>query len=172
MIKIALIGIVGILLALQIKAVKPEYAVYLCMGVSLLIFMGVTEQLQIIVDAIQAIETYLPLDQRYIKILLKIVGITYIAEFSSDLCKDAGYQTIAGQIQIFGKLSVLAVSMPVLLALLDVVQNFLGGVSRWGKLIMGKFSRCWMTCWGRMWISEYGRAGSIRKQSHFFSESA
>lgn len=56
MIKIALIGIVGILLALQIKAVKPEYAVYLCMGVSLLIFMGVTEQLQIIVDAIQAIE--------------------------------------------------------------------------------------------------------------------
>ena len=127
MIKIALIGIVGILLALQIKAVKPEYAVYLCMGVSsLLIFMGVTEQLQIIVDAIQAIETYLPLDQRYIKILLKIVGITYIAEFSSDLCKDAGYQTIAGQIQIFGKLSVLAVSMPVLLALLDVIQNFLG----------------------------------------------
>ena len=101
MIKIALIGIVGILLALQIKAVKPEYAVYLCMGVSLLIFMGVTEQLQIIVDAIQAIETYLPLDQRYIKILLKIVGI-------------------------FGKLSVLAVSMPVLLALLDVIQNFLG----------------------------------------------
>ena len=55
MIKIALIGIVGILLALQIKAVKPEYAVYLCMGVSLLIFMGVTEQLQIIVDAIQAV---------------------------------------------------------------------------------------------------------------------
>lgn len=87
MIKIALIGIVGILLALQIKAVKPEYAVYLCMGVSLLIFMGVTEQLQIIVDAIQAIETYLPLDQRYIKILLKIVGITYIAEFSSDLVR-------------------------------------------------------------------------------------
>ncbi len=126
MIKIALIGIVGILLALQIKSVKPEYAVYLCMGVSLLIFMGVIEQLQIIVDAIQAMEAYLPLDQRYIKILLKIVGITYIAEFSSDLCKDAGYQTIAGQIQIFGKLSVLAVSMPVLLALLDVIQNFLG----------------------------------------------
>ena len=41
MVKIALIGIVGILLALQIKAVKPEYAVYLCMGVSLLIFMVV-----------------------------------------------------------------------------------------------------------------------------------
>ena len=125
MIKIALIGIVGILLALQIKAVKPEYAVYLCMGVSLLIFMGVTEQLQIIVDAIHAMETYLPLDQRYLKILLKIVGITYIAEFSSGICKDAGYGSLGSQIEIFGKLSVLAVSMPILLALLDTVQQFL-----------------------------------------------
>ena len=125
MIKIALIGIVGILLALQIKAVKPEYAVYLCMGVSLLIFMGVTEQLQIIVDAIQAIETYLPLDQRYIKILLKIVGITYIAEFASGICKDAGYQTIAGQIETFAKLTILALGMPVLTALLETVREFL-----------------------------------------------
>ena len=151
MIKIALIGIVGILLALQIKAVKPEYAVYLCMGVSLLIFMGVTEQLQIIVDAIQAIETYLPLDQRYIKILLKIVGITYIAEFSSDLCKDAGYQTIAGQIQIFENCPYWQ-SVCRCFWLFRCDSELSGSVSRWGKLIMGKFSRCWMTCWGRMWI--------------------
>lgn len=127
MIKIALIGIVGILLALQIKAVKPEYAVYLCMGVSLLIFMGVTEQLQIIVDAIQAIETYLPLDQRYIKILLKIVGITYIAEFSSDLCKDAGATVLASQMELFGKLSILVLCMPVMTTLLKTIDYFLGG---------------------------------------------
>ena len=123
MIKIALIGIVGILLALQIKAVKPEYAVYLCMGVSLLIFMGVTEQLQIIVDAIQAIETYLPLDQRYIKILLKIVGITYIAEFGSGLCRDAGYGAVGGQIEFYGKLMLLAVSMPIIENLVEVITG-------------------------------------------------
>ena len=58
--------------------------------------------------------------------LLKALGIVLIGRITADLCKDAGYQTIAGQIQIFGKLSVLAVSMPVLLALLDVIQNFLG----------------------------------------------
>ena len=52
---------------------------------------------------------------------------TYIAEFASDLCRDAGYQGVAGQIQIFGKISVLAVSVPVLTALLDVIQTFLGG---------------------------------------------
>ena len=78
-------------------------------------------------DGLAAIQDCLPLKAGYIQTLMKIIGITYIAEFASDLCKDAGYQTIAGQIQIFGKLSVLAVSIPVLTALLDTIQTFLGG---------------------------------------------
>ncbi len=127
MVRIAMIGIAGILMALQLKALKPEYGVYLCLGVSLLIFLSVTEQLQVIMDGLRAIQNCLPVNVGYIQTLMKIVGITYIAEFASDLCKDAGYQTIAGQIQIFGKLSVLAVSVPILTALLNTIQTFLGG---------------------------------------------
>lgn len=56
---------------------------------------------------------------------MKIIGITYIAEFASDICKDAGHAAIANQIQIFGKLSVLAVSMPIVLALLETINGFL-----------------------------------------------
>lgn len=57
--------------------------------------------------------------------LLKITGITYIAEFASGLCKDAGYGAIGGQIEIFGKLSILAVSMPIVLALLETLKRLL-----------------------------------------------
>lgn len=66
-----------------------------------------------------------PLQAGYFKILLKIIGITYVAEFASDLCKDAGYATIAGQIQMFGKLTVLAAGIPVLTALLETIRGFL-----------------------------------------------
>ena len=114
-------------MALQLKALKPDYSVYLCLGVSLLIFSFVAEKLSVIMDGLWAVQECLPLKEGYIQILMKIIGITYIAEFASDLCKDAGYQTVAGQIQIFGKLSVLAVSIPVLTALLDTIQTFLGG---------------------------------------------
>lgn len=127
MVRIAFLGIAGILMALQLKALKPDYSVYLCLGVSLLIFSFVAEKLSAIVDGIRILQTYLPLKAGYIQILMKIMGITYIAELASDLCKDAGYQTVAGQIQIFGKLSILAVSIPVLTALLDTIQTFLGG---------------------------------------------
>ncbi len=127
MVRIAVIGMIGVLMAIPLKALKPEYAVYICLGVSLLIFLSVTEQLQTILTGLQAIQDCLPLNVGYIQTLMKIVGITYIAEFASDLCKDAGYQTVAGQIQIFGKLSVLAVSVPILTALLDVIQSMFGG---------------------------------------------
>ena len=127
MVRVAFLGITGILMALQLKALKPDYSVYLCLGISLLIFSFVAEKLSVIMDGLQAVQDCLPLNAGYLQILMKIVGITYIAEFASDLCKDAGYQTIAGQIQIFGKLSVLAVSIPVLTALLDTIQTFLGG---------------------------------------------
>lgn len=127
MVRVAFLGITGILMALQLKALKPDYSVYLCLGVSLLIFSFVAEKLSVIMDGLWAVQECLPLKEGYIQILMKIIGITYIAEFASDLCKDAGYQTVAGQIQIFGKLSVLAVSIPVLTALLDTIQTFLGG---------------------------------------------
>ena len=127
MVRVAMLGIVGVLMALQLKSLKSEYAVYLCLGISLLICASVADRLQVIIDGLLEIQNCLPLEVGYIQTLMKIIGITYIAEFASDLCKDAGYQTVAGQIQIFGKLSVLTVSIPILTALLHTIQAFLGG---------------------------------------------
>ena len=61
----------------------------------------------------------------YLSALLKMAGITYIAEFASGICKDAGFGSLGIQIEIFAKLSILAVSMPILLALLETVKQFL-----------------------------------------------
>ena len=95
MIRVALIGIVGVLMALQLKALKPDYSVWLCLGVSLLIFSFVAEKLSVILEGLEAVQNCLPLKAGYIQTLMKIIGITYIAEFAADLCKDAGYQTVA-----------------------------------------------------------------------------
>ena len=57
---------------------------------------------------------------------MKMIGITYLAEFSSGICKDAGYQTIAAQVEMFGKLTILVLSLPILLTLLKTIQEFLG----------------------------------------------
>lgn len=127
MIQAAMIGIVGVFLALQVKHSKPEFAVYLSIATSLFLLFLAAGKLEIVVESVKRIQDSISIQTAYIQALLKIIGITYIAEFASDICKDAGYSTIAGQIGIFSKLSILAVSMPIVTALLDTIQEFLGG---------------------------------------------
>ncbi len=125
MIKIAMIGLAAVLLAMQVKVGRPEYEIFITMAACLCIFFFLVTRLTVVMEAISQIQSYIRLDSKYVAILLKMIGITYVAEFSANLCKDAGYQAVAGQIEMFGKLSILVISMPVLLALLDTISQFL-----------------------------------------------
>ena len=125
MIKIAMIGLAAVLLAMQVKVGRPEYEIFITMAACLCIFFFLRTKLQVILNAINQIQGYIHLNSDYVGILLKMIGITYVAEFSSNLCKDAGYHAVAGQVEMFGKLSILVISMPVLLALLDTISQFL-----------------------------------------------
>ena len=124
-IQIALFGVVGTLLALQFKSGKSEYGIYVSLAVSLFLFLCMLSRLEIFVQTVKKIADYIKLDAGQMSILLKMAGVTYVAEFASGICKDAGYQTIAVQIEIFTKLTILAIGMPVLLALLELIGDFL-----------------------------------------------
>ncbi len=124
-IQVGVLGVAGVLLAVQFKGGKSEYGIYISIALSLLIFFAILSQLKEMLAMIKTIGSYIKLDTAYIGILFKILGITYVAEFSSSICRDAGYQTIAQQIEIFGKLAILVLSTPVLLALLDAIKEFL-----------------------------------------------
>lgn len=124
-IQIAILGVVGTLLALQFKSGKSEYGIYVSLAVSLFLFLCMLSRLEIFVQTVKKIADYIKLDAGQMSILLKMAGVTYVAEFASGICKDAGYQNIAVQIEIFTKLTILAIGMPVLLALLELIGDFL-----------------------------------------------
>lgn len=125
MMQLGLLGVIGALLAIQFKSGKTEYGIYMSVAVSIILFGCIVDRLELFVKTIKQINEYISIDTSYIATMLKMIGITYIAEFSSSICKDAGYQTIAVQIEIFSKLTILAMGMPVLLALLETIQEFL-----------------------------------------------
>jgi len=124
-IQMAGVGVIGSLLALQFKNGKSEYGIYTVIAVSLVLFYGMKDRLIVIEDAVQTINNFVTINSSYHQILLKLIGITYIAEFATGICKDAGYSTIGSQIEIFSKLTILALSMPILEALLVTIKEFL-----------------------------------------------
>lgn len=121
MIKIALIGIAAVFTAMLFRNGKTEYGLFISIVAGILIFTFGVGKLSSILAVFNRIQEEIGVNKEYIQILLKIIGITYVSEFSANLCRDAGYGAIAGQIEFVGKLSILAVSLPILMALLDTV---------------------------------------------------
>ena len=123
--KIACLGICGVLLSMVLKQHKSPLAELISLAVCLLIIFYSLLKLSSVFELINEIGRYVMAQEHYFRILLKIIGITYVADFSANICRDAGYGAIAGQIEIFGKISVLAVSTPIIMALLETVCTFL-----------------------------------------------
>ncbi|HAU86051.1 MAG TPA: stage III sporulation protein AD [Lachnospiraceae bacterium] len=125
MIKVALLGLIAAMVAIQFKGRRPEYSLYISVSSCLIIFaLGVTK-IKSIMAILEKIESYISISPAYIAILLKMIGITYIAEFATSLCKDAGHDALSNQISIVGKLTILSMSMPIIVSLLDTISEFL-----------------------------------------------
>ena len=111
----ALLGLTAILFAAQLKPLKPEYAVYLVLAASIGIgFLGLAK-----------LGNGIRIRHVYLTTLLRMAGIAYIAEFTSGICKDAGYSAVGTQVEMVGKLAILAVSAPVVLSLVESLKVFM-----------------------------------------------
>ena len=122
-IKVGMLGIIGALLAIQFKVQKSEYSMYIGFGISILIFGYCVQQVETVMTQFGKIQNFLGNSQSYLSILLKVIGITYICEFSAGMCKDAGFGTVAEQIEILGKLSVMFAGLPILFAVMEQIQS-------------------------------------------------
>ena len=122
--KIGILGIAGVMVALQFKTVKPEISLYMGLAVSILIFSFSLDGLFQILRRMEALTGYITAGDSYFRLLFKAVGITYICEFSAGICKDAGFQTIAGQIEVFGKVCILLFGLPIVISLMQTIGSF------------------------------------------------
>lgn len=126
MIKVGMLGIVGILVAIQFRSQKPEYSTYIGLAIGILIFCSTIKEFKAVLEQFERIQGYLGTGKSYLSTLMKVIGITYICEFSSSICKDAGYGTVAEQIELLGKLAVMVAGLPILFAVIEQMQAFLG----------------------------------------------
>lgn len=124
-IKIGVLGISGVILGLFLGNLKSPFAGIVSLSTCLLITFYSITKLSGIFELLNTLGGCLSWQKDYLRILLKIIGITYVADFAGNICRDAGYSAIAGQIEIFGKISILAISSPIILALLEMIYGFL-----------------------------------------------
>lgn len=125
MIRIAVLGIVIVILAVFLKGIKNEYGIYIAITGCVILLGYALGYMSGIIELVNSFNEYISIDSTYIVILLKMIGIAFIAEVSSAICRDSGYGSVSGIVEMIGKLSILITSAPILKALLDTVFSIM-----------------------------------------------
>lgn len=124
-VKISLLGVLSVILAVQFKSTRPEYGTYIGIATGIVIFVFGIKQVGVITEQFSMVKKYLNGTEGYLVVLLKVIGITYVCEFAAGICKDGGFTSVADQIEILGKLSVMFAGLPILFAVIEQIQNFM-----------------------------------------------
>lgn len=115
------LGIVATILIIVLKAQKPEIAVQVSIITGVVVFLLIASKLSAVVDLINDYARKANIDMAYLAILLKIIGIAYIAEFGAEVCRDAGESSIASKIELAGKVIIVVLAVPIITSLLELI---------------------------------------------------
>lgn len=123
--QIVVIGIVATVMIMLLKDDKPEFAVLTSIITSIVIFYIVADKLKIVVQVLTNMAKNADVDFVFFTTILKIIGIAYIVEFGAQISRDAGEESIASKIELGGKVIIMVLTIPILMALMDLIFEIL-----------------------------------------------
>lgn len=122
-IKVAMIGVISVLVGESIKEIKPAYVIYIVFTGMLIVALYIIFSMESIINGTYELLKSSGIDNSYLFICFKIFGIAYVSEAAAAICKDLGHNSIASQIETFAKLSILVMGYPMIGTLIESVIN-------------------------------------------------
>lgn len=116
---IAALALISAILAVILHQYKPEYAMLLSAAAGCGILLLLLSALAPAIEQLQTIMGRAGLSMAYFKILLKGLGVCYLSQFAGDLCRDAGQTSLAGKVELAGKISVVLLALPVAMDMME-----------------------------------------------------
>ena len=120
-VKVIGIAFVAVIVISLIKNYRSEFAIYASVIAGAIILIMVVNELIPIVNMLQNLSNKMGISSKFFGILLKITGVAYLTEFGANVCKDSGESAIASKVELAGKVLIISLSIPILLALMETL---------------------------------------------------
>ena len=124
-IKIVGFAFIALFIYMLLKEKKSELAIFIILVAGITIFLSAIGVLSEIITFIESIADRANINTVYIQIVLKILAIAYLTSFCSELCKDSGAGSIGSKVEFAGKILILSLAVPILMAVLDSILQIL-----------------------------------------------
>ena len=123
--KIAALALCAVMIIVLVKNYKPEFRIFVAIGCSVLILYFLVDSLKYAFSYMSQLYDKLDYGKTYFPIIIKVLAIAYITEFTSQLRKDAGESSIASKVELAGKIIIFCVAIPVFISILNLVEQLL-----------------------------------------------
>lgn len=123
--KVAAIGLIGVVLSSMLKGYKPEFATYVIITTVMVIFIIIIHKLSYVFEFLGEIYNQLSYGKNFFPIIIKVLAVAYIADFTAQICKDSGESAIAGKVELAGKVMIFYLAIPVIVTIMELINSIL-----------------------------------------------
>lgn len=124
-VRVLAFALVAVMLLAVVREQRPEIAVALSVAAVTCMFVFVAERVAVVVSVIRDLASTAGVSQVYLSTVFKIIGVAYIAEFGSEICRDARESAVAAKVELAGKVLILVLAVPIIQGILETVVRML-----------------------------------------------
>lgn len=115
--------LVALILIIVLEKKNKEYAMVLTIVSSVIILTLIIVKLDDVVSLLNGLIVNAGINKEYLAVLLKVTGISYVVELTKNICVDAGSSSLAAKIELWGKISIVVLTIPIITSVINVVIN-------------------------------------------------
>lgn len=119
-------GLMAVLLCATVRQLKPESAVFVNIAAGIMIVIAAVKALAPSVAAIGELADAAGINGSLAEILMKALAISYITTLSADCARDAGEAALGSKLELAGRVSIAALSLPVFTQLAGIITEMIG----------------------------------------------
>lgn len=126
-ISICAVCIVAAVLSISLRRHNQELSLLVSIGATVIVLLSVLQYVISSIDTVSTILADAKINAEYVIILLKVVGICFVTEFTCDCAKEAGLDSLSTNVSFAGKILVLITALPMFTQVLSIVTTLTGG---------------------------------------------
>ncbi|WP_163194748.1 stage III sporulation protein AD [Clostridium thermarum] len=124
-IKIVSFAFIALFIVQIFKDRRSDIAVQISIVAGIVIFIFMLTKITAVMQFLQQLAAKANIDFVYLNTVLKILGIAYLASFCSEICRDAGESSLASKVEFSGKILILVLAIPILMAVLQSILKIM-----------------------------------------------
>ena len=119
------LAVLGVTLAVTVRSFRPELSLLIGVSTGIVLLLSVVGELTGVIDTLRTVAQQYGVDDGYLGVLLKIIGVAYLAQFGVQICRDAGESAAAAKVELAGRILILSAALPAVVAMLSAAAELL-----------------------------------------------